>query len=65
MSGNSIRATNLVGLMAYDGDAWEDPFRVTVENIRQFDGAEAPDDGWVMLYRDFEEGTPNFFRIVH
>ena len=62
---NTICASNLVGLMAYDADAWADPFRVTVENIRQFKGAEAPEDGWVMLYSDFEVGVPNFFRIVH
>ena len=62
---NTICATNLVGLMAYDADACEDPFRVTSENIQKFDGAEAPDDGWVMLWSDFEEGIPNFFRIVH
>ena len=66
MSGNSIRATNLVGLMAYDGNAWRDPFVVTSENIRKFSCAETPEDGWVMLWTDdYDPDFEGVLEIVH
>ena len=47
-----ISASELIGLMAYDGDRFDDPFRVTAESLAAYRFAEPPDDGWVMLWAE-------------
>lgn len=61
----TISASSLVGLMAYDGDSFESPFVVTEPNLKGYQACEEPEDGWVMLWQQYEKGVDGLYKIIH
>lgn len=60
-----IHATDLIGMLAYNGDAFASPFTVTAANITEFASCDPPDDGWVVLWHDPAPPGSGALAIIH